>query len=222
MALRGRRSHRSRRPLLGPRRSCANARFPRAADPGRAEKESARTRRRARQSRRRLIWLVDERFPDPDGLASLKLRDEHGQPVTLTWISEGIARITLHKNGVPHAVTDRDGAARLTNTKLLLPRPDLPPPAEDEFYLADLIGITAYLTDGRKAGLVAAVHDYGAGASLELDNGTLIPFTRDAVPEIDLATSRITIVPPTEIIGEAQKADANPTKTGSAETELRA
>ncbi len=159
---------------------------------------------------------------DLHALASLKLRDEHGQPVTLTWISEGIARITLHKNGVPHAVTDRDGAARLTNTKLLLPRADLPPPAEDEFYLADLIGITAYLTDGRKAGLVAAVHDYRAGASLELDNGTLIPFTRDAVPEIDLATSRITIVPPTEIIGEAQQADANPTKTGSAETELRA
>jgi 16S rRNA processing protein RimM len=145
---------------------------------------------------------------DLRALAHLKLRDEHGQPITLTWISEGVARITLHPNGKPISVTDRDGALRLTNTKLLLPRDQLPPPAEDEFYLADLIGITAYLADGRKAGLVAAVHDYGAGASLELDTGALIPFTRAAVPMIDLATSRITIVPPAEIIGEAPVRDS--------------
>ncbi len=145
---------------------------------------------------------------DLHALARLPLRDETGQPITLTWISDGIARVTLHPNGKPTLVTDRDGAARLTNTKLMLPRDQLPPAAEDEFYLADLIGITAYLADGRKAGLVAAVHDYGAGASLELDTGALIPFTRAAVPMIDLATSRITIVPPTEVIGEAPAQDS--------------
>ena len=48
------------------------------------------------------------------------------------------------------------------------------------------------------------MHNFGAGDVLELDPGKgrptrLIPFTRDAVPEVALAERRIVVVPPLEI-----------------------
>jgi 16S rRNA processing protein RimM len=47
------------------------------------------------------------------------------------------------------------------------------------------------------------VHDYGAGASLELarDDGVslLVPFTAACVPEVDLAAGRLRVTPPDEI-----------------------
>ena len=46
-------------------------------------------------------------------------------------------------------------------------------------------------------GRVAAVHDYGAGASLEI-GPLLVPFTRACVPVVDLASGRCVVVPPAE------------------------
>ena len=44
-----------------------------------------------------------------------------------------------------------------------------------------------------------AVHDFGGGASLEIGGGPLgtvmAPFTRAAVPEVDLAGGRLVIAP---------------------------
>lgn len=136
---------------------------------------------------------------DPAALAGLTLRDQRGRMVSLAWIGEGIARIALHENGVARAVTDRDAAAALTNTRLYVERASLPAPAEDEFYLADLIGLEAVGADGTGLGTIASVHDYGAGASIELDGGAVLPFTRAVVPEIDLAARRAVVVPPTEV-----------------------
>ena len=157
-------------------------------------------------------------YGDAQALADLPLRDEQGRVINLTWIGEGIARVSIEQDGRAVAIKDRDAAARLTNTKLLVPRTALPTPESEEFYLADLIGITAYLVDGSKVGLVAAVHDYGAGASLELDSGMLIPFTRAAVPTVDLATSRIIIAPPVEIIGDTALGETALGETAFGET----
>jgi 16S rRNA processing protein RimM len=45
------------------------------------------------------------------------------------------------------------------------------------------------------------VHDYGGGTSLEITGGTplLVPFTREAVPVVDLAAGRVIVNPPAEI-----------------------
>ena len=78
----------------------------------------------------------------------------------------------------------------------------MPPPGEDEFYLADLVGLHAQDREGRPLGRVTQVHDYGAGASLELDGAgspLIVPFTRAAVPEVDLAAGRLTVVLPAEV-----------------------
>src|SRR4030081_3152185 len=65
-------------------------------------------------------------------------------------------------------VDDRNAAERLTNLKLFVPRDRLPPPAADEFYHADLIGLSAVTADGAAVGTVVAIHDFGAGDILEL------------------------------------------------------
>jgi 16S rRNA processing protein RimM len=99
-------------------------------------------------------------------------------------------------------VDDRDTAAALTGTELYLKRADLPAPEdEEEFYFHDLIGLDVRHVDGRGLGTVKAVQDYGAGIFLEvLPEGAmrtfLLPFTRDAVPEIRLEEGWLTADPP--------------------------
>jgi 16S rRNA processing protein RimM len=98
-------------------------------------------------------------------------------------------------------IIDRNAAERLTNLKLFIPRDRLPPPAADEFYHADLIGLAAEAADGTKVGTVVAVHDFGAGDIIELQpeaGGTtlMVPFTDIFVPRIDIAGGRIIVAPP--------------------------
>ncbi|MCP5431736.1 MAG: 16S rRNA processing protein RimM [Alphaproteobacteria bacterium] len=85
----------------------------------------------------------------------------------------------------------REAAEALKSTRLYVPRDALPEPAEDEFYHADLIGLAAVGEDGTPFGRVKAVHDFGAGDVLEIAREgaatLMIPFTREAVPQIDLS-----------------------------------
>jgi len=137
---------------------------------------------------------------EPDALTDLKLCDERGRRIGLAWIGDGIARITIEEDGRSLPVADRDAAARLTNLRLYASRADLPPPEdEDEFYFADLIGLEAVGADGTTLGTITAVHDFGAGTCIELDDGSLLPFTRAVVPEIDLAARRAVVVKPVEV-----------------------
>jgi 16S rRNA processing protein RimM len=97
-------------------------------------------------------------------------------------------------------VADRDRAEALRGLRLYLPRAALPATAEDEFYYADLVGLAAELEDGARLGKIIAVHDFGAGDMLEIarDEGqpVLVPFTRAAVPVVDVAGGRVVIDPP--------------------------
>jgi 16S rRNA processing protein RimM len=99
-------------------------------------------------------------------------------------------------------VSDRNAAERLAQLRLFVPRERLPPPAADEFYHVDLIGLVAVTADGTEVGTVIAVHDFGAGDILELRppaGGTaiMLPFTDAFVPVVDIAAGRITVAPPT-------------------------
>jgi 16S rRNA processing protein RimM len=104
-------------------------------------------------------------------------------------------------------IADRNAAERLANIKLFVPRSRLPPPAVDEFYHADLIGLVAVTGDGAEIGTVQAVHDFGAGDILELKPaaggaGIMVPFTETFVPSVDIAGGRIVVVPPEEASSE--------------------
>lgn len=92
-------------------------------------------------------------------------------------------------------VTDRDAAEALKGTALYVSRSVLPEPEEDEFYWSDLIGLAVVLDDGEAVGTVTAVHDFGAGTMLEVRRpdaaAVMLPFTRAAVPEVDVKGGRV-------------------------------
>jgi 16S rRNA processing protein RimM len=105
-------------------------------------------------------------------------------------------------------VTDRNGAERLRNLDLFIPRDRLPSPAADEYYHADLIGLTAQDRDGNSLGTIISVHNFGAGDLLEVaparGETLLLPFTAEVAPEIDIAAGRIVLVLPVEIEADAE------------------
>jgi len=107
-------------------------------------------------------------------------------------------------------IADRTAAERLTNVQLYVSREKLPPPQDDEFYHADLIGLTAYVRRGDAVGTVVAVHNFGAGDLLEIKrnggNTVMLPFTAAAVPTVDVAAGRIVIDPPAGTL-DAQTGD---------------
>ena len=115
--------------------------------------------------------------------------------VTLTRpVPEGFAaRLT--------GIASKEAADALRGTRLYAPREALPSLPDDEFYHADLLGLTALDTGGRELGKIAAVLNHGAGDLLELrgpglKGSVLVPFTRAIVPTVDLASGRVIIDPP--------------------------
>ncbi len=101
-------------------------------------------------------------------------------------------------------VGDRNAAEALKGLQLFVDRDQLPPAEEEEFYHADLIGLRAELANGELLGTVTALHDFGAGQSLEIATGgretILVPFTKAAVPVIEVAAGRLVIDPPAGLL----------------------
>ena len=102
-------------------------------------------------------------------------------------------------------ITTKEQADHLKGTRLYAPRHRLPPAGEDEFYYADLIGLTIRDTGGRELGRVKAMHNHGADDLIEMqpmDGGrtALIPFTKAIVPTVDIAQKTIIIDAPDELL----------------------
>jgi len=138
---------------------------------------------------------------DPDDVAAYgPVTDEAGGrrfEITPTGHTRGqtVARI--------EGIKDRDAAEALKGVRLYVPRSALPDTEdEEEYYHADLIGLMAFGADGKEIGRIQAVYDFGAGDLLEVGqpNGRaiIVPFTRAAVPEIDIANGRLVVIPPPE------------------------
>ena len=96
-------------------------------------------------------------------------------------------------------IDDRDSAEALNGTELYVDREALPAADEDEFYHADLIGLTALGEAGEALGTIVAIHDFGAGDILEIATARgpslLVPFTRAAVPVVDITGGRVIVSP---------------------------
>ena len=147
---------------------------------------------------------------DPDALAQYApLVDDKGREWRLVWRAEGVAEL-WDAAGV--RIAGRDQAAALTNLRLYVTRGQLPQTDEDEYYLSDLIGMSVRDAQGADLGRVRQVHDYGAGASLEISDAKgaslLIPFTKAAVPVVNVAAGEIQVVVPDEVIVEPQAGEA--------------
>ncbi|MEI4232597.1 ribosome maturation factor RimM [Roseovarius sp. D22-M7] len=133
---------------------------------------------------------------DIAGYAPLLSEDRaHRFDVTLTGQTSGA--LTARLSGV----ATKEQADSLRGTRLYVPRDRLPALPDDEFYHADLVGLEVFDTGGTPLGRVHAVLNHGATDLLELhapgqSETVLLPFTREAVPTVDLAAGRIIADPP--------------------------
>jgi len=119
---------------------------------------------------------------------------------------DGMPGLTL-TGGRPHKgalvarakeVATREDAEALRGLQLFVPREALPEPDEDEFYLADLIGLRVVDPGGAELGHIKSVQNFGAGDLLEIapPSGPTwwLPFTREAVPDVRIAEGVVVAV----------------------------
>jgi 16S rRNA processing protein RimM len=131
---------------------------------------------------------------DEAGARSFELR--------LVGAAKGV--VIAHVSGVEN----RDQAETMRGLHLFLPRSALPQTEPDEYYHADLIGLEAVLDDGTPVGRIRAIHDFGAGDTLELVRpaapSIMVPFTRAVVPVVEPATGRLVLNPPPGLLDEGE------------------
>jgi 16S rRNA processing protein RimM len=77
--------------------------------------------------------------------------------------------------------------------ELAVRREDLPPPEEDSYYVADLLGLEVVEEGGERLGAVVDVLPGVANDVLELDSGLLLPLVEDCVREVHLTQRRVVV-----------------------------
>jgi 16S rRNA processing protein RimM len=127
-------------------------------------------------------------------------------PLTVRLVREGVPRELKLVQARPagqglllrlEGIEDRDQAAALTNGELWVPRACLPPPADDEYYVEDLIGCEVVDLAGQVRGVIQesfwnGAHDVftvkGAeGAEL------MVPAVPEFLREVDLDARRVVV-----------------------------
>lgn len=103
-------------------------------------------------------------------------------------------------------VRSKEAADALRGTRLYAPREKLPDLPDDEYYHADLIGLSVFDTGGVQLGRIKAVLNHGAGDLLEIavkgeKQPVLLPFTVANVPTIDLASGKVIADLPDGLLG---------------------
>lgn len=135
---------------------------------------------------------------DPAAIASYgPLVTEDGRRLTLGSVRPAGAQPDMLIARI-EGVATREAAEALARTRLLVERERLAPPGdEDEFYIADLVGLPVEDTAGRPVGRVVAVPDFGGGQLLDIaplsGPTVLVPFTKASVPEVDIPGRRVVI-----------------------------
>lgn len=104
-------------------------------------------------------------------------------------------------------INDRTAAEALIRTELFIERDQLPAPDEDEFYHSDMEGLEAVSVSGDVIGKVIGVFDFGAGPVVEISGNVMVPFTRAAVPEVDIEGGKMVIDPPDGLFDPPGKED---------------
>ena len=136
---------------------------------------------------------------DPESIADYSpLTTEDGKRSYAISITRSIKGALAAK---VEGITNKEMADDLKGIRLFARRDQLPALPDDEFYHADLIGLTVLDTGGTVLGKVHAVQNHGASDLLEIMPGTggntiLLPFTRAVVPTVDLTAGRIIADPP--------------------------
>jgi len=105
-----------------------------------------------------------------------------GEPATVV--------ASKRSGGRPVIKLDRDAPR---GAELSIPRSELPPTGEHEYYAFELVGLAVEEEGGRELGRVTAVQPGVANDVLELDSGIVLPLVDACVLEVDLERGRIVV-----------------------------
>ena len=122
------------------------------------------------------------------------LRDARGAERLL----DGVSGRETAKGVVAHiaGVDDRDQAEAMRGLEIWVPRAQLPPPSEGEYYWVDLEGLRVLTTEGVDLGRVAYLFDTGANEVLVVqgDRERMLPFLQpDVVTAVDFEAGLVTV-----------------------------
>lgn len=112
-------------------------------------------------------------------------------------------------------IATREAAEALNRVRLSVERDRLPPPEEeDEFLLADLIGLAVVDETGALVGTVVDVPNYGGGDLLDIRSAAtgataLLPFVKAFVPTVDIAGRRVVVALPDDFFAPARPEPGN-------------
>ena len=102
------------------------------------------------------------------------------------------ARVVARKQSAGRPVIRLDRSVPRGAT-LAVRRSDLPPPAEDAYYVFQLVGLLVEEDGGRALGRVSDIVPAPANDVLELDSGLALPLVEDCVRHVDVEHGRIVI-----------------------------
>ena len=121
-----------------------------------------------------------------------------GRTVTVRAVRDFKDGLLLHLT----ELGDRTEAERWRDRTFLVPLEELPPPAEDEVYYHDLIGMRAELASGETVGEVVELYELPQGVMLEVKRPAgkgepvLVPYTPEIVRQVDVDARVLRIEPP--------------------------
>jgi 16S rRNA processing protein RimM len=110
----------------------------------------------------------------------LEVRGARREAIVVTAAPHGRGLVLVALEGVG----DRTAAEALRGARVLVPATDLPPPAADEFYYHEMVGVRVETTDGRALGAIAETFSTGTNDVWVVRDGThehLIPVIADVV-----------------------------------------
>jgi 16S rRNA processing protein RimM len=132
-------------------------------------------------------WVTVGRVGRPHGLAGAfvveQASDDPGR------FARGA---TVYAGREPASVVDREVPR---GSLLELPASELPPAPEGEFYVFELVGLTAVEEGGRVLGRVLDVAPGVANDVLELEGGVALPMVEECVLAVDVEEGRVVIAP---------------------------
>jgi len=109
-----------------------------------------------------------------------------------SWKVHDLEAVKLHGDGVVAklaGIDNRDASEALGSCYFGAPREALPPPAQDEYYWADLIGLAVVNMQDQPLGRVKSLIETGANEVLVVVDGDrerLLPFVEHVVKVVDI------------------------------------
>ena len=96
-------------------------------------------------------------------------------------------------------VADRTEAEKWRDRYVLVPAPEVEPPADAEVFIHDLVGLAVQRPDGSPVGRVGATYQTSAGLLLEIVTTTgasLLPYELEFIVSVDVPLGVMVIDPP--------------------------